>query len=81
MLGLYDHLDVGSSNSCAISVDGEAVCWGIQEAEGTTEPLSYPGPEGLFSQISAGVNHACAVGEDGRIQCWGDNTFEQANPP
>ena len=81
VLGLYDHLDVGSSNSCAITVDGEAVCWGIQEAEGTTEPLSYPGPEGLFSQISAGVNHACAVGEDGRIQCWGDNTFEQANPP
>ena len=59
----------------------EVLCWGIQEAEGTTIPLAYPGPEGLFSQVSSGVNHACAIDTDGRIQCWGDNSFGQAYPP
>ncbi len=80
-LGPFASVDVGSSHTCAVKLDGSAWCWGYnyngQLGDGTT--TSRPNPtavSGLGSgvvELTAGVDHTCARRTDGSAWCWGNN--------
>ena len=79
----------GWFHTCALSEDGEPVCWGAGPAEpsGRFGSIAFgqaSPPEGeRFTSISSGGFHTCGLREDGTAVCWGakfgDNTkgFDQ----
>ncbi len=81
-----EQLSAGGGHTCALTTDGEVVCWGTnrsgQLGDGTTEVRTMPvvvqavdggGPLGDAEEVSAGGNHACARLGSSRIVCWGNN--------
>ena len=50
----------GPANACALTGDGQAICWGAISM-GTTE---------TFTAISPGL-HTCAITTKGGVKCWG----------
>ena len=71
--GRYTSISVGEGHTCALTEDGEAVCWGGNEY-GQADPLP-----GRYTAISAGSAHTCAVTTGGEIVCWGREL--NADPP
>jgi alpha-tubulin suppressor-like RCC1 family protein/uncharacterized protein YjdB len=73
-------LSLGEQNTCAVTVEGEALCWGInwlgQVGNGTTGPqVNVPASAGTgFVRVATGRSHSCGLLVTGRISCWGDNT-------
>jgi alpha-tubulin suppressor-like RCC1 family protein len=75
----------GNNFSCAITLLGDALCWGdnshgqLGNGETTSSPIPVPvrGLKGRITAISAGANHACAVANTGVVLCWGENTSGQ----
>ena len=78
------------NNTCAITTDGSAYCWGYngfgQLGDNSTinryTPVQVKGVGGAgnlanVSQITTGINHTCAVKTDGLAYCWGFNGFGQ----
>ena len=65
-------IGAGNWHSCAIAVDGKAVCWG-DDNEGQSSP---PSGERLNS-ISLTHNESCGITPDNRAVCWGDDDFGQ----
>ena len=65
--GQYTAIDTGWGYVCAVTLDGEAACWGSPALgdSGQTQP-----PPGRYISISASVFRACAVA--GGVVCWGD---------
>lgn len=76
-------VSVDSSHTCAVTVEGAAKCWGINQwgnlGNGTTTTAANPEPVdviGLASGVRAvatGQTHSCAVLDDGSARCWGQN--------
>jgi alpha-tubulin suppressor-like RCC1 family protein len=72
----------GYDHSCAITVAGPTVCWGINEygqvGDGTsasrTSPATVAGGH-AFAAVTAGLRHTCALDAAGLAWCWGDNIF------
>ncbi len=72
-------VDAGANHTCALSVDGDAYCWGAKvygelgngESLGfQTEPVAVSG--GLrFKELNVGDGHTCALTEAGEAYCWG----------
>lgn len=74
-------LGVGGGNTCALTFEGAAFCWGNStfgeggygENTGTrTEPTAVSGGH-RFRVLGVGGSHACAVTADGDGYCWGAN--------
>jgi uncharacterized protein YjdB len=71
-------LSAGANHTCAISIDGDAYCWGYntsgQLGDGTTtdrlSPVRVAG-EFKFSAIAAKSGSTYALTSDGRLFCWG----------
>ena len=72
--GRYTSLSVGLDHACALTEDGEAVCWGDND-HGQAEA-----PPGRYTAISAASAHTCAVTTGGEIVCWGRDIGEQPPP-
>ena len=72
--GRYTSISVADDHACALTEDGEAVCWGGNEV-GQAEV-----PAGRYTAISAGWAHTCAVTTAGEILCWGRGMGEQPPP-
>ena len=81
----YAQVAAGFVHTCALTVDGNAFCWGSNEygqlgastsSDGcggrpcSKSPIAVSG--GLrFKSIAAGWVHNCGVGTDGATYCWG----------
>jgi alpha-tubulin suppressor-like RCC1 family protein len=75
----------GLVHSCALTADGQAWCWGLNQfgqvgigrrttGEGT-EHTAVPVATTLrFRMLALGALHTCGLTSDGTVFCWGDNT-------
>ncbi len=77
---VFERLSVGLVNSCALTADGTAYCWGDNAflSVGTTDDrsvdiLSPTQVQGsiTFEAIQVGATTACGVAADGSTYCWG----------
>lgn len=73
-------LVAGSSITCAVRGDGQALCWGQnvwgELGERTKQNRSSPAPVYTLSdavELSAGQSHTCARRRDRTVWCWGKN--------
>lgn len=74
--GKYATVSAGRDATCALRLDGAAVCWGNPESGVVTAaPRAYG-----FQQLSVGGFHACAL-KGGQVVCWGDNDYGQCAAP
>jgi hypothetical protein len=72
----------GYDHSCAITVGGPTLCWGLNEygqvGDGTTvnraSPVTVAGGH-AFAAVTAGLRHTCALDTEGAAWCWGDDTY------
>lgn len=80
----YVEIHAGGSHTCALSSEGEAVCWGRgsegQLGHGAHSSSGYPVrvTGGLtFSSLTTGHNHSCGLQADGQAACWGWGHYGQ----
>lgn len=82
----FRSVSTGSHHTCALTTDGEAMCWGLNGEDnllgtnavvaGTDVIHRTPVPvltEERFKEISVGADHACAVTLGNQVHCWGSN--------
>jgi len=75
----------GLQHSCALTVDGDAYCWGDNSKgqigqSSTGQPLpamKVPGIKFVF--LAPGGNATCGINTQGRVVCWGDNGSAQVS--
>jgi alpha-tubulin suppressor-like RCC1 family protein len=72
----------GYDHSCAITVAGPTLCWGLNEngqvGDGTTVNRAAPAVVAgghAFAAVTAGLRQTCALDVAGFAWCWGDNTY------
>ena len=63
--GVYTGITVGERHACALTKDGEAVCWDVAGG------ARWDTPPGSYTFITAEDSTTCAITEDGEIVCWG----------
>lgn len=71
----------GGARTCALTVEGEVVCWGGGEgaSQNLRAPLaSYRGEPGPIVQLAVGVQDACALAEDNELICWRHSGEDQS---
>ena len=80
----FAQVAAGYSHSCAVSVGGELLCWGLNDygqlGLGDTSNRTGPtrvGSDSDWQQVSTGWNHTCGTKRDGTLYCWGDNGLGQ----
>ena len=72
-------VSAGEWHSCALTTDGEPMCWGLQVANNLgTGGTSTDVPQHLlgnhrFASIDVGLQHSCGIDVDGTAWCWGQN--------
>ena len=83
--GDVQHVTVGGSHSCAITVSGTVICWGQAGGGqlgyansnniGDNELPVAAGPVNIgaaINDVSAGIGHTCAIQSNGAVRCWGN---------
>ena len=79
----------GQFNSCVNTADGNAYCWGYNDAgqlgNGTFNSVVNPSPSTVdrsgvmagktVKSLTVGIRHACAIASDDNAYCWGHNDF------
>jgi hypothetical protein len=80
----FAQVSVGMRLACAVSVGGEAYCWGgnyrcaLGRCRESDSPRAHKIPlAGRAVEVGAGYWHACARTADRRVFCWGQNTEGQ----
>lgn len=71
-----------SGNLCAISVAGQAYCWGIgqsgQGGNGSVDIALFPTAIASnlpFRVVGSGQDFACGLADSGDAYCWGQNSY------
>lgn len=67
---------VGGSNTCGLTADGEAYCWGWLSAPEYTVPTKVSG-EISFAKLAIAGSHRCGIANTGAVYCWGSNLSGQ----
>ena len=68
----------GASDTCVLSPDGAAYCWGSNSdgqlggPRGDSRVATVAAPV-RFTSIAPGLAHSCAVATTGAVYCWGNN--------
>ncbi|HEX9692542.1 MAG TPA: Ig-like domain-containing protein [Gemmatimonadales bacterium] len=77
-------LSAGLFQTCGLTPDGPATCWGINGAGelGDSTIANSPRPvlvgiDVVFSTVHAGGSHSCGLTAQGRAWCWGANWSAQ----
>jgi alpha-tubulin suppressor-like RCC1 family protein len=78
---VFEDFDLMGSHVCALTLEGEAYCWGRNEGyqvgdDGDDQPRVEPvavKTEVKFAQITVGIWHSCGRTADGDVYCWGLN--------
>ena len=72
-------LSTGVFQTCGITTDGKAYCWGRngsgQLGDGSTTMRVEPAAVSAnlsFKELSIGVKHACGISSNDEVYCWGD---------
>ncbi|HSJ23517.1 MAG TPA: hypothetical protein VK929_02460 [Longimicrobiales bacterium] len=80
----YVEVHAGGAHSCALSAEGEAVCWGRgsegQLGQGAYSSSGYPvrvTGSATFTSLTTGHNHSCGLQADGQAACWGWGHYGQ----
>lgn len=84
----YEALTVGAQHTCAVTINDQAVCWGINTygklgddvGPSSSEPISVSGGH-PFVQAGAGGNHTCGLSRSNEVYCWGQNIIGQLGVP
>jgi alpha-tubulin suppressor-like RCC1 family protein len=71
----------GERNACAVTVQGDVLCWGASDNfaltgaadAGTAFPTKVAGLSGPAIGVSGTWQHTCAVLDGGAVMCWGLN--------
>jgi hypothetical protein len=64
----YTDASAGHLFTCAVTVNGDVACWGLNLMDQAPELVTGP-----FKQVSAGGWVGCAMRLDGTLTCWGDD--------
>ncbi len=64
--GAYTDIAVTLSGACALTEDGEVVCWDIESGE------IWDVPPGRYTFVTAKYLTWCAITDEGAITCWGE---------
>ena len=75
-------LDLGTSFSCGVDVDGGVWCWGQADdslAVPSASPRKIALPEPMEG-IDTGVSEVCGVSKNGVAYCWGELALENGAP-
>jgi len=77
----FASLATGVFQTCGISTDGKAYCWGRngsgQLGDGTTTMRVEPAAVSAnlkFKEIAIGNDHACGISSAGEVYCWGNGS-------
>jgi alpha-tubulin suppressor-like RCC1 family protein len=73
----------GAEHTCALTADGDVLCWGNRYAlalmgfawDDQPFPLPISGITETIQSLAAGGFHTCAVTSQGRVKCWGWNNY------
>lgn len=69
-----------SSQSCALSQDGEAFCWGDSWFISSATPQSINGTK-RFSVLSSGIGYASGIDASQMAYCWGQTQTDTSGTP
>ena len=65
---------LGDDFTCALTAQGQAVCWGLDQFQEVTQvPANIQ-----FSALAGGTRHVCGIKTDGKPHCWG--AHRELNP-
>lgn len=80
----YSSVDIGNSAVCAVTTDGQGLCWGSNRDQyliassrelNVTTPTKVPLPNNdRFVTLDGGANRTwCGLAVSGKVYCWGDH--------
>jgi alpha-tubulin suppressor-like RCC1 family protein len=80
----YSSVDIGNSTVCAVTNDGQGLCWGnnrdqyliaSSKENYVTTPTKVPLPNNdRFVTLDGGANRTwCGLAVSGKVYCWGDH--------
>lgn len=77
-------VEAGEFHTCALLVNGDALCWGNNSFGQLGSGNLFPGtsavnaPDGTrFVELQSSTRSNCARTDDNRLVCWGDNFYGQ----
>jgi len=81
----FTSVSAGFQDTCALTADGSAYCWGINDGGQLgidTSTFSSPLPVSVsgaysFASVNVGTSHACGISTGGGASCWGYNNRMQ----
>jgi alpha-tubulin suppressor-like RCC1 family protein len=92
---LVTDVAAGTNFGCAVLSDATVICWGLNDAVQTGQPLQGGASCGGLPcrlptrvagitdavHVAAGATSACAITKAGDVYCWGDNAHGQLGHP